>query len=80
MALSNQRGLTGVFQSPERQFKNSFQFRLTQAEIAHSGTLGCWFHQILFRYQACRKPDFANLGKSFSEIWLFSLSHLQGLG
>ncbi len=33
-----------------------------------------------FEIPACRRPDFADLVKSASGIWLFSVSHLLGLG
>ncbi len=75
--------LTGVFQSPESQFKNSYQFLLVASRNRSSPGEG--FRLLvssnpLLRFRLVVSRDLAILNKSSSAIWPFSLSHVLGLG
>jgi hypothetical protein len=77
------KGLTGVFQSPESQLKNFYHSGLRQAGIAHSQKMA--FRLLvssnpLLRFRLVASLDLANLGKSSSGIWPFSVSHILGFG
>ncbi len=71
------------FSVPESQFKNSHQFQFTTSWNCSSlddGFRLLFSLKPLLRFQLVVSWDLANLGRSSSGIWPFSVSHLPGYG
>jgi hypothetical protein len=80
--LVQSKWLTGVFQSPDSPFKNSYQaYEKPESFTPENGFWLLGFLKSSFEIPACRKQDLANLeNKPPSGIWAFSASHLLGFG